>query len=68
MISTVIKDGLMSFATIYLAVRAPRLKDRRLQQIMIILWGVLLFGIYSFLLSIFRMKNSGYPFKLPPFF
>ncbi|KAH7026223.1 OST3/OST6 family protein [Microdochium trichocladiopsis] len=61
-------DGLMSFATIYLAVRAPRLKDRKLQQLMIIGWGVLLFCVYSFLLSIFRMKNGGYPFRLPPFF
>ncbi|KAJ1326691.1 OST3/OST6 family transporter [Microdochium nivale] len=60
--------GILSFATIYLAVRAPRIKERKLQQIMIIGWGMLMFVIYSFLLSIFRIKNGGYPFKLPPFF
>ncbi|GAP83088.1 putative OST3 OST6 family protein [Rosellinia necatrix] len=59
--------GLLSFATIYLALKAPRTQDKYLQQVMVIAWGIILAVMYSFLLSVFRMKNGGYPFKLPPF-
>jgi oligosaccharyltransferase complex subunit gamma len=60
-------DGVLSFATISLALKAPRIKDSRAQQFAVIIWsGVLLF-MYSFLLSVFRMKNGGYRFWLPPF-
>jgi dolichyl-diphosphooligosaccharide---protein glycosyltransferase subunit 3/6 len=41
--------------------------DPRRQQIAVVGWGVVLFVLYSFLLSIFRIKNGGYPFSLPPF-
>jgi oligosaccharyltransferase complex subunit gamma len=30
-------------------------------------WTAGLFVVYSFLLNIFRWKNGGYPFYLPPF-
>ncbi len=60
-------DGLLSFAVISLAVKAPRMIDPKLQQVSILAWGGVLFVMYSFLLSIFRIKNSGYPFALPPF-
>jgi oligosaccharyltransferase complex subunit gamma len=30
-------------------------------------WASVLFIVYSFLLSVFRRKNGGYPFSLPPF-
>ncbi|KAI0855932.1 OST3/OST6 family protein [Xylaria cubensis] len=59
--------GLLSFATISLALKAPRTKDSHIQQIMVIGWGIVLAVVYSFLLSVFRVKNGGYPFKLPPF-
>ncbi|KAI1308302.1 OST3/OST6 family protein [Xylaria venustula] len=59
--------GLLSFATISLALKAPRTQDSNLQQIMVIVWGIILVIVYSLLLSIFRGKNGGYPFKLPPF-
>ncbi|KAI0406514.1 OST3/OST6 family protein [Xylaria palmicola] len=59
--------GLLSFATISLALKAPRTKDAHVQQIMVITWGIVLTIIYSYLLSVFRGKNGGYPFKLPPF-
>ncbi|KAI0868941.1 OST3/OST6 family protein [Hypoxylon argillaceum] len=59
--------GLLSFATISLALKAPRTQDHRVQQLMTIGWGIVLVITYSFLLSIFRVKNGGYPFKLPPF-
>jgi oligosaccharyltransferase complex subunit gamma len=38
--------------------------DARKQQIAVLVWGAVLFGMYSFLL---RIKNGGYPFWLPPF-
>ncbi|KAI2630032.1 OST3/OST6 family protein [Xylaria nigripes] len=59
--------GILSFATISVALKAPRTKDPNVQQIMVIGWGIVLVVMYSFLLSVFRNKNGGYPFKLPPF-
>ncbi|KAF3058058.1 Dolichyl-diphosphooligosaccharide-protein glycosyltransferase subunit 3 [Daldinia childiae] len=59
--------GVLSFATISLAVKAPRTRDPKIQQLMVIVWGVILVLMYSFLLSVFRVKNGGYPIKLPPF-
>ncbi|KAI1184033.1 OST3/OST6 family protein [Nemania serpens] len=59
--------GLLSFATISLALKAPRTQDSHVQQIMVIVWGVVMTATYSYLLSVFRVKNGGYPFKLPPF-
>uniref|UniRef100_A0A093VMT7 Magnesium transporter protein 1 n=1 Tax=Talaromyces marneffei PM1 TaxID=1077442 RepID=A0A093VMT7_TALMA len=52
---------------IALALRVPRMADAKTQQLAVIIWGVILLGIYSFLLSVFRVKNGGYPFYLPPF-
>ncbi|KAI1081347.1 hypothetical protein F5B20DRAFT_535725 [Whalleya microplaca] len=59
--------GLLSFATIALALKTPRIRDPKLQQISVIAWGAVMVLMYSFLLSVFRVKNGGYPFKLPPF-
>ncbi|RMZ82340.1 hypothetical protein DV738_g1769, partial [Chaetothyriales sp. CBS 135597] len=59
--------ALLSFATISLALKAPRIKDKRTQQLAIIIWASVLWGVYSFLLNVFRIKNGGYPFWLPPF-
>ncbi|KAI6082566.1 hypothetical protein F4821DRAFT_246767 [Hypoxylon rubiginosum] len=59
--------GVLSFATISLAIKAPRTRDPKIQQLMVIVWGAVLVLMYSFLLSVFRVKNGGYPFKLPPF-
>lgn len=60
-------DGVLSFATISLALKVPRIKDPRAQQIAVFLWSGVLLCMYSFLLSVFRMKNGGYQFYLPPF-
>jgi oligosaccharyltransferase complex subunit gamma len=60
-------DGILSFATISLALKVPRIADSRKQQIAVFVWGAVLLGMYSFLLSVFRIKNGGYPFWLPPF-
>ncbi|KAL9593386.1 MAG: hypothetical protein Q9219_007574 [cf. Caloplaca sp. 3 TL-2023] len=59
--------GTLSFATIALALKVPRMTDPKKQQIAAFIWGVIVFSLYSFLLSIFRIKNGGYPFHLPPF-
>jgi oligosaccharyltransferase complex subunit gamma len=60
-------DGLLSFATISLALKVPRISDPKTQQIAVLVWGGVIFFMYSFLLSVFRIKNSSYPFWLPPF-
>lgn len=57
----------LSFATIALAMKVPRMADAKTQQVAVVIWGVVLFGMYSFLLSVFKAKNAGYPFFLPPF-
>jgi oligosaccharyltransferase complex subunit gamma len=59
--------GILCFATISLALKAPRTRDQHWQQVSIIVWGLVMAIVYSYLLSVFRMKNGGYPFRLPPF-
>ncbi|KAK4548891.1 hypothetical protein LTR36_008664 [Oleoguttula mirabilis] len=59
--------GVLSFATISLALKVPRMSNPRNQQIAVIIWGGVILVMYSFLLSVFRIKNGGYPFWLPPF-
>jgi len=59
--------GVLSFATIALALKSPRIIDAKTQQVSVIIWGMVVLGMYSFLLSVFRTKNGGYPFFLPPF-
>ena len=60
-------DGLLSFSTIALALKVPRERNPKIQLVLIILWGSIMYLVYGFLLYIFRGKNGGYPFKLPPF-
>lgn len=64
---TALPDGVLSFAAISLAVKAPRIADPKAQQIAVFVWGGVLLVVYSFLLHVFRIKNGGYPFSLPPF-
>ncbi|KAL8779873.1 MAG: hypothetical protein Q9213_006743 [Squamulea squamosa] len=59
--------GSLSFATIAIALKVPRMADPKKQQIAVFVWGGIIFAMYSFLLSVFRVKNGGYPFHLPPF-
>lgn len=59
--------AVLAFATISLALKVPRMADPKSQQVAVIVWGAVMFGMYSFLLSVFRVKNGGYPFWLPPF-
>jgi oligosaccharyltransferase complex subunit gamma len=41
--------------------------DPRAQGVATLAWGLVMFAMYSYLLSTFRIKNGGYPFWLPPF-
>ncbi|KAH6643742.1 magnesium transporter protein-like protein 1 precursor [Boeremia exigua] len=59
--------GVLAFATISLALKVPRIADSRAQQFAVFLWSGILLCMYSFLLSVFRQKNGGYQFWLPPF-
>ncbi|KAF1967528.1 magnesium transporter protein-like protein 1 precursor [Bimuria novae-zelandiae CBS 107.79] len=59
--------GVLSFATISLALKVPRIANSRAQQFAVFLWSGVLLCMYSFLLSVFRQKNGGYQFWLPPF-
>lgn len=60
-------DGVLSFATIALALKVPRMSDPKNQQFAVVAWGAVMLLMYSFLLNVFRVKNGGYPFYLPPF-
>ncbi|MCJ1389790.1 oligosaccharyl transferase subunit ost3/OST6 [Xylographa bjoerkii] len=59
--------GILSFATIALAVKVPRMTSSSQQQVMVFVWGAVMFGMYGFLMRVFKIKNGGYPFRLPPF-
>lgn len=43
------------------------MEDVKGQQLAVLIWAGVLFGTYSLLLSVFKAKNAGYPFYLPPF-
>jgi len=57
----------LSFSTIALGSRIPRITEPKKQLVAAIAWISVMFFLNSFLLSVFRIKNSGYPFSLPPF-
>ena len=57
-------DGVLAFATIALAIKVPRMSDPRLQQAAVFIWAGVMLGMYSVLMSVFRVKNGGYPFHL----
>lgn len=61
------KDGVLALSGISLAIKVPRMSDPKTQGVAIVAWGSVLFLVYSLLLSVFRGKNAGYPFSLPPF-
>lgn len=43
------------------------MSDPKKQQLAVFVWSGVMLGMYSFLMSVFRIKNGGYPFHLPPF-
>ncbi|CAN8105929.1 unnamed protein product [Discula destructiva] len=59
--------GLLALAALSLADKVPRIANPQLQSLAVFAWGGFMYIGYSLLLSIFRIKNGGYPFRLPPF-
>jgi len=58
--------GILSFATIALALKVPRMTNAKQQQAAVFMWSAVIYGMYGFLLRVFHIKNGGYPFHLPP--
>lgn len=56
----------LSFGTIALAMKVPRIKDPKRQSAALVVWSAMILVLFSFLMAIFKVKNSGYPFWLPP--
>ncbi|KAF9533002.1 oligosaccharyl transferase subunit OST3/OST6 family [Crepidotus variabilis] len=56
--------GLLSFSFLMLIMVVPYQKSPSRQRIQIYLWTGVIMIMYSVLVSIFRVKNRGYPFKL----
>jgi len=59
--------AILAFCVIALGLKMPRLADPTKQKISIWVWNAILLVAFSFLLSLFRQKNGGYPFFMPPF-
>ncbi|KAH1494531.1 hypothetical protein LV164_001929 [Aspergillus fumigatus] len=59
--------AVLSFAAIALSMKVPRIGDKKAQQLAVVIWAGVLLCMYSFLLNVFKTKNGGYPFYLPPF-
>ncbi|KAL1902075.1 oligosaccharyl transferase subunit ost3/OST6 [Ceratocystis pirilliformis] len=60
--------GILSFCSISLAIKAPRIASPTGQRIAVVILSAVILVVYSLLMNIFRIKNGGYPFRLPPFF
>ncbi|RPB16552.1 hypothetical protein P167DRAFT_516630 [Morchella conica CCBAS932] len=58
--------AILSFATISLAMKTPRIEDPARQKAAIVIWNVVLLVAFSFLMNLFKQKNGSYPFFLPP--
>lgn len=58
--------AILSFATISLAMKTPRIVDPARQKAAIVIWNIVLLTAFSFLMNLFKQKNGSYPFFLPP--
>ncbi|PPQ66066.1 hypothetical protein CVT26_010808 [Gymnopilus dilepis] len=56
--------GLLSFALLMLILVVPHQKSPQRQRLQVYLWTGVTMIVYSVLVSLFRVKNRGYPFKL----
>jgi len=56
--------GLLSFAFLMLIMIVPYQSSPNRQRMQVYLWWFVIIIIYSVLVSLFRVKNRGYPFKL----
>ncbi|KAK6359796.1 oligosaccharyl transferase subunit ost3/OST6 [Orbilia brochopaga] len=58
--------AVLAFSSIALCLKMPRIESAGNQKIAVMAWNLVLLVMFSFLMSVFKMKNSGYPFFLPP--
>ncbi|KAK9467581.1 hypothetical protein V1512DRAFT_205796 [Lipomyces arxii] len=56
----------LAFSAISLASKVPRMTVRTRQTSATGTWCILMWCLFSLLLFVFRMKNRGYPYSLPP--
>jgi oligosaccharyltransferase complex subunit gamma len=59
--------GVLAFSAISLATRVSKMSRESSRTLAVVMYCIILLVSYSFLLRVFRIKNSGYPFSLPPF-
>ena len=58
---TILLDGLLSAAFLMLTVVTPYTVSSKRQKAQVYLWSIVIFIMYSVLISIFRVKNRGKP-------
>ncbi|KAK6542974.1 oligosaccharyl transferase subunit ost3/OST6 [Orbilia ellipsospora] len=58
--------SVLAFATIALCLKMPRMESAGKQKVAVMAWNLVLLVLFSFLMSLFKMKNGSYPFFLPP--
>ncbi|KAK6345291.1 oligosaccharyl transferase subunit ost3/OST6 [Orbilia javanica] len=58
--------AVLAFSAIALCLKMPRMESSGKQKIAVMAWNLVLLVLFSFLMSIFKMKNGAYPFFLPP--
>ncbi|KAF3939367.1 hypothetical protein ABW19_dt0206850 [Dactylella cylindrospora] len=58
--------AVLAFSTISLCLKMPRIESAAKQKVAVMVWNLVLLVLFSFLMSIFKMKNGAYPFFLPP--
>ncbi|KAJ6260593.1 hypothetical protein Dda_4819 [Drechslerella dactyloides] len=58
--------AVLAFSSIALCLKMPRMESAGSQKIAVMAWNLVLLVMFSFLMSVFKMKNGGYPFFLPP--
>ena len=57
-------DGLLSASFLMLTLITPHQTSPSRQRLQVYLWSGVIFVMFSVLISLFRVKNRGYPFKL----
>ncbi|CAN6616337.1 dolichyl-diphosphooligosaccharide--protein glycosyltransferase subunit 3 [Trichomonascus vanleenenianus] len=60
--------AVLSFSTICLVVKVPKVEDRKKQSFLVIFLSALIYLAFSFLIEKFKIKNGSYPFSLAQIF
>ena len=54
-------DGVLSFATISLAIKVPRIANQRQQQVSVLIWGGVILVVYSSALGYAALVDRALP-------